>query len=163
MNHHNQAEPAMVLYLINTTLLRSWVLVHVLALELPQLSMSRRGATIVVGDGQRDHDLVELFKHKLGGLRARGPTLGSQGSGMGCQKSDVWLLRFGSQQRTQHPGPYKAPVKREDCKLVCTFQNLLAMSVACPNQSKTRSIVLVFFILYYHQLYNHSCYYHDHH
>ena len=107
---------------------------------------SRRGATIVVGDGQRDHDLVELFKHKLGGLRARGPTLGSQRSGMGCQKSDVWVLSFGSQQRTQHPGPYKAPVKREDRKLVRTFQNLLAMSVACPNQSKTRSIVLVFSI-----------------
>ena len=42
MNHHNQAEPALVLYLKkNTTLLRSWVLVHVLALELPQLSHSQ--------------------------------------------------------------------------------------------------------------------------
>ena len=33
-NHHNQAEPALLLYLINT-LLRSWVLVHVLVLLFP--------------------------------------------------------------------------------------------------------------------------------
>ena len=35
----DQAEPGLVLGLINTTRPRSWVLAHVLALELPQLSM----------------------------------------------------------------------------------------------------------------------------
>ena len=34
-----QAEPGLILGLINTTRPGSWVLTHVLALELPQLSM----------------------------------------------------------------------------------------------------------------------------
>ncbi len=35
----DQAEPGLVLELINATRPKSWVVTHVLALELPQLSM----------------------------------------------------------------------------------------------------------------------------